>query len=103
MQTVNLDCVVALAVVHHLCISQNCSFSMLASLWSELASELIVEFVDARDSWATVLLEQKGASKDLFLWYNRNEFECAFTKYYEIRENLELSSGNRVLYRMQRR
>jgi len=103
LQNVNLDCIVALAVVHHLCISQNCQFSMLASLWSEMAPMLIVEFVEPDDSWAHSLLQRKGYAKSLFSWYNREGFETAFNEHYLVKQKQELGSEKRVLYLMERR
>jgi len=103
LRNVNLDCIVALAVVHHLCISQNCRFSMLASLWSEMASILIVEFVEPDDSWAINLLDRKGYAKSLFSWYNREEFERVFSEHYLVKQKRELGSGKRVLYLMERK
>lgn len=102
IESLDLDCIISLAIIHHLSISANCEFSMLAGLWSGLAKNLIVEFVDPSDSWAANLLQQKGNNVELFDWYNRENFEEQFSAYYKTTAKIELSSGKRTLYHMSR-
>jgi len=103
MMNVDLDCILALALIHHLCISENCSFTMLASLWSKLSKYLIVEFVHPEDSWARSLLDQKGRNVELFSYYNQSDFENDFSKFYNIVDKITLGTSQRIMYLMVRK
>ncbi len=95
--------VLALALVHHLSISNNCSFEMLASLFGRFAKNLIIEFVDPEDSWAEKLLKSKRHARDLFDFYNKQTFEAIFSRYFTIEESLEVPGSMRNLYLMVRK
>ncbi len=94
------DCVLALALIHHLCISDNCSFDMLAESFSSFAENLIIEFVHPTDSWAAKLLDSKRGAKHLFDFYNKGDFESAFSRRYRIVEQVAVPASERTLYLM---
>jgi hypothetical protein len=94
------DCVLALALIHHLCISDNCSFDMLAESFSSFAENLIIEFVHPTDSWAAKLLDSKRGAKHLFDFYNKANFESAFSRRYRIVEEIAVPASERTLYLM---
>lgn len=98
-----VDCILALALVHHLCISNNCSFEMLATSFSAVAEHLLIEFVAPDDSWATSLLDAKRGARELFSDYNRSNFEAVFSRYYEIVRSVDITNSERTLYHMIRR
>ena len=100
MDRSNVSCVMALAVIHHVCISNNVSFDMLAGWLSSLGKYLIIEFVPKDDSKVMKLLSTR---KDIFDWYHIDEFEEVFSDYYEILKKNKIKNSKRVLYLMRRK
>ena len=91
------DVVLALALIHHLCISQNIPFTYLASYLSSLSQNLIIEFVDKEDSQVQKLLSSR---KDIYSWYNQEQFEADFSKYFTIAKKVQIPSTLRTVYLM---
>ncbi len=94
------DLVLALALIHHLAISNNVPLPRIAEFFASLAPELVIEFVPKEDPKVATLLATRP---DIFPDYTREGFEAAFSATYEIVETKPLSSSDRVLYRMKRR
>lgn len=94
------DLVMALALIHHLSISNNLPFDNTAEFFSELAQYLIIEFVPKEDSKVQILLSTR---KDIFPEYNEQCFEAVYSKYYEILEKRNIQSSKRILYLMRRK
>ena len=94
------DMVMALALVHHLAISNNVPLPQLADFFSRLGKELIVEFVPKGDSQVERLLASR---EDIFPNYTETGFEEAFSTVYEIIEKKQIEGSNRTLYLMQSR
>ena len=103
LRELRIDCILALALIHHLSISNNCSFEMLAKSFSQSAKCLLIEFVDPDDSWAESLLCSKRDARTLFSFYNRENFENVFSQYYEITAASKVPSAKRTLYMMTRK
>lgn len=97
---VEVDVVLALALVHHLCISSNIPFDYVASYFSTLAPNLIIEFAPKEDSQVQKLLTFR---KDIYSWYNQENFEKCFSRYYAIVRQDNIPESKRVLYLMKRR
>jgi hypothetical protein len=97
------DCILALALIHHLCISDNLSFEMLADSFSGSARDLIIEFVHPADSWAERLLWSKREARHLFDHYCKEEFEGVFSRCYRIVEEAKVPGSERTLYLMRSR
>jgi hypothetical protein len=95
-----VDCVMALALIHHISISNNVPFEKIAIFLAELCRQsLIIEFVPKSDSQVQRLLRSR---EDIFVNYDRDHFEKAFTQYFSI-ERAELIEGSeRVLYLMRK-
>lgn len=94
------DLVLALALIHHLAISNNVPLQQIASYFTRLGEWLVVEFVPKSDSQVQRLLANR---EDIFTDYHQQGFERAFESVYEIRSTNLLSDSGRVLYLMQRR
>ncbi len=94
------DGILALALVHHLSLSNNCSFEMLAESLAGTSPHLIIEFVEPSDSWAAKLLQSKRDARHLFDFYNRRNFERVFSNHYQIVETAEVPGSERTLYLM---
>jgi len=98
-----IDCVMALALIHHLCISGNCPFEMVAKYFSQASKYLLIEFVDPADSWAEKLLRNKRGAIELFSSYNKRDFEAEFSRFYNIVATAEVPDSKRTLYMMSRK
>lgn len=94
------DCVMALALVHHLAISNNVPLGSIAQYFSSLSPNLIVEFVPKSDSQVKKLLSTR---KDIFQEYNSDGFERAFEEFYELVSKEQVEDSDRILYRFKSR
>lgn len=91
------DTVLALALIHHLAISNNVPFSHIAVFLSRLCRFLIIEFVPKNDSQVQKLLRSRD---DIFPDYTREHFEEAFSRHFLILENQTVSDTQRTIYFM---
>jgi hypothetical protein len=94
------DVVMALALIHHLAISNNVPFSLIAKHFSELGSDLIIEFVPKTDPQVKRLL---SCREDIFTDYDQASFETAFSRYFTIQQQSEIGNDGRILYLMNAR
>lgn len=93
------DCIMALAVIHHLAISNNLPLDMLAEWFSSLGKSLIIEFVPKEDSQVQVLLATRA---DIFPNYTRAGFEEAFSQFFTLKEKTQIEGTKRTLYLWER-
>lgn len=93
------DLVLALALVHHLAISNNVPLPMVAKFFAGLGGWLIVEFVPKTDSQVQRLLQTR---KDIFDFYERDAFESHFQAYFEILERIPVLESSRWIYLMKK-
>lgn len=91
------DAILALALVHHLAISNNTPLSRIATLFAELAPWLVIEFVPKSDSQVARLLQTR---EDVFPQYNRQGFEEAFSACFNIVRSEAVAGSERQLYLM---
>jgi hypothetical protein len=94
------DLVLALAVIHHLAISNNVPLAQLAGFFAEAGAWLILEFVPKSDSQVKKLLASR---QDIFPSYTRAGFEAAFSERFLIHEAVEVRESERVLYLLERK
>ena len=69
------EMVFALALIHHLAISNNVPFPQLADFFHDMGQWLIIEFVPKSDSQVQKLLTSR---LDIFDHYTRDDFEEIF-------------------------
>lgn len=93
------DAILALALVHHLAISNNIPLPYIADLFAKLAKSLIIEFVPKEDSQVQRLLANR---EDIFNSYNEEGFEMAFKKYFKVKKKVNITESMRVLYLMEK-
>lgn len=93
------DTVLALALIHHLAISNNSPFSMLANFFNRICHSLIIEFIPKDDSQAQKLL---SAREDIFADYTEQAFEKEFRKYFTIQKSAGIKETKRTLYLMRK-
>jgi len=93
----DFDTVFALALIHHICISNNVPFSLFAKFLQRLGKYLIVEFIPKSDSKVQILLSTRT---DIFDRYSQDEFENEFSKYFMILDKIPISKSERTIYLM---
>lgn len=91
------DTVLALALVHHIAISNNVPLAKIAQFLSNICSSLIIEFVPKTDSQVQRLLSTR---EDIFPDYTQAAFEHEFGKYFAIHSSLRIRDSERTLYLM---
>ncbi len=95
-----VDTVFALALIHHLAISNNVSFNKIADFFEKICCSLIVEFVPKTDSQVQRLLATR---KDIFPDYKQRVFEDEFGRYFTIQNSAKIKGSERTLYLMRRK
>lgn len=96
----NADCLLALALIHHLAISNNVPLPSIAEYFAQLAEWLVIEFVPKSDKQVQKLLRTR---EDIFEGYSQAGFEASFGETYEIVKSSPLRQSERVLYLMRRK
>jgi ribosomal protein L11 methylase PrmA len=92
------DLALALALIHHLAISNNVPLPQLADFFTQTAKWLVIEFVPKTDSQVRKLLASR---EDIFPNYTREGFETAFREKFKIHEAVNVNESERVLYLME--
>jgi len=93
------DVVLALALIHHLVISNNLPLEKIAWFFKKICNYLIIEFVPKLDSQVERLLVSR---EDIFDDYTKENFELEFKKYFAIQEFQQLEDSGRILYIMKK-
>ncbi len=94
------DAVLALALIHHLAISNNLPLNKIAAFFKKICTSLIIEFVPKIDSRVQRLLSTR---EDVFSDYTLQVFENEFGKYFTIQSSMKIRDTERTLYLMQKR
>jgi ribosomal protein L11 methylase PrmA len=95
-----VDAVFALALMHHLCISNNVPLDKLSHFFSRLSSWLVIEFVPKSDNQVQKLLSSRV---DIFPDYNQESFLKAFSAHFENIREENISDTERYLYLLRRK
>ena len=93
------DMVFALALIHHLAISNNVPLQQLANFFSDTGKWLIIEFVPKSDSQVKKLLLSR---EDIFDEYTLEDFERIFETRFKIQKKVKINESERHLYLMER-
>jgi SAM-dependent methyltransferase len=94
------EVVLALALVHHLAISNNTPLETIAKLFAQLGRYAIVEFVPKEDSQVQKLLRTR---LDIFPNYTIEGFEAAVSPVFTVKASAALPGSSRRLYLLERR
>ena len=94
------DAAMALALIHHLAISNNLPLDYIAGFFRNICRSLIIEFVPKSDSQVQKLLSTRA---DIFPEYNRQNFEKEFSKFFTIQHSTNIKNSGRILYLMKRK
>ena len=92
------DLVLALAMIHHLAISNNVPLPQLVEFFANTGRWLVIEFVPKSDSQVKKLLASR---EDIFPNYTKDGFEFAFKETFIIHEVVNVSESERILYLME--
>lgn len=95
-----VDLVMALALIHHLAISNNVPLVEVADYFADLGDYLIIEFVPKSDSQVTRLLASR---LDIFPDYTLNGFRQAFEHRYTVVDETPIDACERTIFLMKRK
>ncbi|MFH0881941.1 MAG: class I SAM-dependent methyltransferase [bacterium] len=95
-----VDAVFALALIHHVVISNNVPLMVVAEYFSTLCEHLIIEFVPKEDSQVKRLLSTR---EDIFPDYNESGFEKAFSSTFKLVNKETIEGSLRTMYLMSKR
>lgn len=95
-----VEMVFALALIHHLAISNNVPLLRIAEFFAQLGEWLVIEFVPKSDSQVRKLLKSR---EDIFSQYTQDDFENAFRTFFDIRETVRVKDSERTLHLFQKR
>lgn len=90
-----VDLAMALALIHHLAISNNVPLDWVAGFFHGICRSLIIEFVPKDDSQVQRLLTTR---EDIFPDYTQDGFERAFAGHFQVRKRTPLRDTQRTLY-----
>jgi hypothetical protein len=93
------DLILALALVHHLAISNNLPFDHIASYFAERTDRLLIEFVAKSDSQVQRLLLNR---RDIFPDYTIEAFRAAFGRSFHIDDESPIPGTDRTLFLLSR-
>ncbi len=88
------DAALALALIHHLAISNNLPFKKIAEFFSQICDSLIIEFIPKEDSQVQRLLSSR---EDIFPDYAQDVFEREFGN------NFKIEASRRIIYLMNKK
>jgi hypothetical protein len=95
------DMALGLALIHHLCIEMNISLNQVAEMFSTFTDGFaVVEFIPTEDERVVQLLANRG---DIFTDYNEENFIKSFSIYFNLLNDVELTSSKRKLFLWQKR
>lgn len=99
-QRLQSDIVMALAIVHHLAISNNLPLGHIARYFREFGPHLIIEFVPKEDSQVQKLLSTR---RDIFPNYTEEGLKREFDPYYKLVNETKIPGTKRTLYLFKRK
>lgn len=89
------DVVLALALLHHLAISNNVPFEDIARFLFRLGRRVIIEWVPKEDPQAQRLLASR---EDVFADYDERSFVAAMEEWFHVEARAGVASSTRVIY-----
>lgn len=89
------DCIMMLAVIHHMAISNNLPFEKIVDWLADMTDNVIIEFIPKDDSQIQVLLATR---EDVFPDYDEDHFVLAFKKCFQLKKRIPIEGSKRVMY-----
>jgi hypothetical protein len=94
------DTVMALALIHHLAISNNLPLDKIAAFFKNICTTLIIEYIPKNDPQSQILLSSR---RDIFSHYTQADFERSFSNYFTFICRMNLVDSQRSIYLLERR
>ena len=94
------DVVLALALIHHLAVSNNLPLSKIVAFFQKIPKFLIIKFIPKIDSQTSRLFVTQ---EDIFGNYTLGNFEKEFQNFFDIRQKIGLDNSERRLYLMEKK
>lgn len=94
-----VDTILALALIHHLVISNNLPLTKIVEFFKTTCKNLIIEFIPKTDSQVQRLLSSR---EDIFEDYTLKKFEEEFIKDFVIKEKTKIGESGRIIYCMEK-
>lgn len=94
------DLVMALALMHHLCIGNNVPLPQLASFFAGFAGQVLIEFVPKADPQVKKLLVTR---RDIFKDYSEERFRAEFSRYYTFADEQAIPGSERKLFLLKKK
>lgn len=92
-----VDVVMALALIHHVVISNNVPLEKLVLFFSGMSDYLIIEFIPKEDIQVQSLLINRN---DIYYNYDKENFERIFEQFYKIIRRYTITGSGRTIYLM---
>jgi hypothetical protein len=93
------DTIMAVALIHHLVISNNLPLPKIAAFFSKYCKKLIIEYIPVNDPKVKELLQNR---ENIYQTCTQSYFEQCFKKYFQIIQSDTVDGSNRKLYLMHR-
>lgn len=100
LKRINVDTVMALAIIHHLAISNNLPLDLLSHFFYSLSGKnLIIEFVPKTDEKVQILLRNR---EDIFPDYTLENFIKTFSNHFKVIAQTPVLPTERVLFLLEK-
>ena len=96
----SFDLVLALALIHHLAITNNIPLTMISDVLSKLGKFLIIEFIPKEDTQTQKLLNSRS---DIFSDYSITNFRHIFQEDFLLLEEIQIRNSLRTLFLLERK
>lgn len=95
-----VDTVLALALIHHLAISNNLPLSKIADFFEKICNSIVIEFIPKSDPMVQKMISFR---KDIFDNYRKDNFEKEFSRFFVILEAERIKGSERTIYLMKKK
>jgi len=94
-----VDVTLALALIHHLALTNNIPFDNIAEMFSSITRYLLVEFVPENDEKVKLMTLHK---KNVLASYSLEYFLSGFKRYFSLLDTKEIGDSGRTLFLMEK-
>lgn len=94
------EAILALALIHHLSLSNNVPLERISGFLASLGKWLIIEYIPKSDQQVQKLLAHRP---DIYADYTEEVFEKSFSAYFRIKRKVGIVESDRSLYLMERK
>ena len=99
LERINVDLVMALAVIHHLIIGKNIPFEKIAKCLSKMGKYLIIEFIPKEDEKVKLMI---NSGMQIFHEYDEDTFLQGFSTYFTVLKKESIPGSDRSIFLMNR-